>query len=428
MTIRGRIISISVTLTIISIATTSYKIWLSSSFGQAMGADVIALVSASIVAIALNLYLMWYVWRGVSDKIESLTNTMTCVANGDTTISLEAYAGEDEIAHMADAVKIFQNNTAKMQTMQREQKQRDEQLCQEKKRAMQELAHSFENKIKTIVHKLNAEVNEINGKVQEMAVTADANSEQTKEVSTVTEQAIRNVQTMAASAEELSSSIAEISRQVTQSAQIAQKASSKAETTNTTVTQMAENAKAIGAVVDLISDIAEQTNLLALNATIEAARAGDAGKGFAVVATEVKSLASQTQKATEEIAAKISAMDEIVVQTVQAIKSIAEVIAEMNDISTTVASAVEEQDAATKEIARGTQSASEGTNKVAAGIKQVSEAASANGNTARGISQAVEKLTQEAQRLDNEITHFIASLTSDDVGAATPAANVNQAA
>jgi methyl-accepting chemotaxis protein len=428
MTIRGRIISISVTLTIISIATTAYKIWLSSSFGQAMGADVIALVGASIVAIALNLYLMWYVWRGVSDKIESLTSTMMIVANGDTNISLDAYAGEDEIGHMADAVKIFQKNTIKMHTMQRQQKERDAQLATEKKQAMQELAHSFENKVKTIVHKFNAEVNEINAKVQQMAVTADANSEQTKEVSTVTEQAIRNVQTMAASAEELSSSIAEISRQVTQSAQIAQKASSKAETTNTTVTQMAENAKAIGAVVDLISDIAEQTNLLALNATIEAARAGDAGKGFAVVATEVKSLASQTQKATEEIAAKISAMDEIVVQTVQAIKSIAEVIAEMNDISTTVASAVEEQDAATKEIARGTQSASEGTNKVAAGIKQVSEAASANGNTARVVSQAVEKLAQEAQRLDNEITHFITSLTSDDDGAATPAANVNQAA
>jgi methyl-accepting chemotaxis protein len=221
------------------------------------------------------------------------------------------------------------------------------------------------------------------------------------------EQASANVQTVAASAEELSSSISEIGRQVTQSATIAGRAVEDARRTDEVVQSLAAGAQKIGEVVTLIQDIAGQTNLLALNATIEAARAGEAGKGFAVVASEVKSLATQTAKATEEIGTQIGQIQGATKDAVAAIQGIGSIIAEISGIASTIASAVEQQSAATQEIARNVQQAAQGTQQVTENISGVKEAATSTGAAATQVLGAAGDLAKQSERLTAEVNNFL---------------------
>ncbi|MBL4689923.1 MAG: chemotaxis protein [Rhodospirillales bacterium] len=226
-------------------------------------------------------------------------------------------------------------------------------------------------------------------------------------LSATAEQASANVQTVASAAEELSASIEEVGRQVRESSEIAQSAAHEAEQTNASVEELAEAADKIGQVVELISDIAAQTNLLALNATIEAARAGDAGKGFAVVANEVKSLASQTAKATGDISAQISAIQAATGNAVTAIKGIGETISKVNEIAGTIASAVEQQGAATQEIARNVQEASAGTQEVSTNIVEVQKAAGETGESSTQVLEAASELSKQSEALQAEIAAFM---------------------
>ncbi|MBV8537258.1 MAG: globin-coupled sensor protein [Alphaproteobacteria bacterium] len=241
---------------------------------------------------------------------------------------------------------------------------------------------------------------------QGLSGTAEKTSQQSSAVATAAEQASSNVQTVASAAEELSSSIAEIGRQVSESSRITSQAVDETNRTNDKIQGLAEAAQRIGDVVKLINDIAGQTNLLALNATIEAARAGEAGKGFAVVASEVKSLASQTAKATEEISGKISEMQAATGQSVEAVKVIGNTIGRINEIATTIASAVEEQGAATKEIARNVQQAASGTKEVSANITGVTTAAGETGSAASEMLSASQELAQRADHLGREVDTF----------------------
>jgi len=218
------------------------------------------------------------------------------------------------------------------------------------------------------------------------------------------------VQTVASAAEELASSILEIGRQVSTSAQLATTAADDAETSDHQVQALAASAQKIGEVIQLITSIAEQTNLLALNATIEAARAGDAGKGFAVVASEVKSLANQTAKATDDIAAQISGIQEATGATVASIKGISQRIKDMREIATQVAAAVEEQNAATQEIARNVQQAASGTREVSTNIVGVSEAATQTGRAAEDVLNASGELSRQAGQLKGFVQQFLADV------------------
>lgn len=268
-------------------------------------------------------------------------------------------------------------------------------------------ANVFENEVHSMVEIVASAATELQSTSQSMAATAEATSHQANLVALAAESAASNVQTVAAAAEELHASISEISRQVSESTRISQEAVNEASRTNVLVNGLAQAADKIGEVVKLINDIASKTNLLALNATIEAARAGDAGKGFAVVANEVKNLASQTARATDEISTQISNVQGATKDAVHAIQSIGLTITQINEIAAAIAAAVEEQGAATREIARNVQEASTGTGEVTSNINNVTEASNETGHAANEVLAASRELSSQSEKLRSKVDHFL---------------------
>ena len=266
------------------------------------------------------------------------------------------------------------------------------------------------NKVQEVVGVVAAAATEMESTAGAMSQTAERTSQQATSVAAASEQTTANVQTVATAAEELSASIREISRQVSDAASVAGSAVEEAQRTNDTVQGLAVASQKIGKVVEMIRNIAGQTNLLALNATIEAARAGEAGKGFAVVASEVKALANQTAKATEEISQEIAAMQAATKDAVHAIEGIGGTIGKVNEIATAIASAVEEQGAATQEIARNVQQAAAGTQEVSATIADVTRAASETGGSAGQMLNAAGELSRQAALLKGEVEGFLKNL------------------
>ena len=265
--------------------------------------------------------------------------------------------------------------------------------------------------------KLNDSLSEVSDATQDIMTAAGQVSglsqKSTAQVEHARHSAIEtstNVQTVASAAEELSSSIIEISRQVAESSRISQEAVVEADRTNTTVQGLAQSSDKIGEVINLIQDIASQTNLLALNATIEAARAGEAGKGFAVVASEVKNLANQTAKATEEIAAQINEIQTSTTDAVKAIQGIGKTIHKISEITSTIAAAVEEQGAATGEISRSAQQAAGGTEALTGDVETLSSAAIETGKAASGVSYAGEALKTSTQKTHDEIEKLLVEI------------------
>ncbi|MGA1854429.1 methyl-accepting chemotaxis protein [Azospirillum sp. 11R-A] len=348
--------------------------------------------------------------RGVTRPLSAMTDAMHRLAEGDSTVIVPAEGRSDEIGAMASALVVFKGNAIEKRRLEEEQRNADLRAEEERIQAMRQLADRLEQRIGGILRTVAGEARVLQQAAKMMTDTADQTNLRSEAVAAATQQTSASVETVAAAAEELSASVGEIGRQVSQSTGIAEEAVERARHANTKVDGLAAAARQVGDVVQLINSIASQTNLLALNATIEAARAGEAGKGFAVVASEVKNLANQTAKATEEISAQITAIQAATGEAVSDIQGITRVIESMNDIATGIAGAVSQQAAATGEIARNAQQASTGTRDVNHNITGVSAAAGETGTAAKNVLNASTTLSQEAVAMERQLAEFLAQL------------------
>jgi methyl-accepting chemotaxis protein len=358
------------------------------------------------VGVLIGIALAYVIGRGIVNPISGMSGAMKKLAAGDKSVAVPARGNKDEIGEMAEAVEVFKRSMIEADRLAAEQRAEQERKEQRQK-AVEGYIGEFDRRVRETLEALASASTELRATATSMSTTAEETQRQAGSVASAAEQTSANVQTVAASSEEMSSSIGEIGRQVSQASEIARQAVDDAQRTNGTVNTLAESAQKIGQVVQLIQDIASQTNLLALNATIEAARAGDAGKGFAVVASEVKSLATQTAKATEDIAAQIGSIQSVTGEAVTAIQGIGGTIARISEISTAIASAVEEQGAATHEIARNTQQAAKGTEQVSANIDGVNRAASETGAAAGQVLSSAEQLGRQSETLRTEVNRFL---------------------
>ncbi len=351
--------------------------------------------------------------RSIVPPVTGLTETMTKLAGGDNTSDVPALDRKDEIGEMAQAVEVFKQNAIEREKLEAEQEKareaEEKRLRAEAERAenVSNMIEKFDASAKEALTSVTGAAEQLKSSANSMTSTADEASQRSTTVASASEEASANVQTVASATEEMTSSIKEISQQVSHSANIADGAVTQAKEANQKVESLVEAAQKIGEVVNLINDIADQTNLLALNATIEAARAGEAGKGFAVVASEVKSLASQTATATEEIAGQITAIQGSTTDAVSAIQDISKTIGEISEVATTVASAVEEQDAATREISTNIQQAATGTQDVTTNIAEVSRGVQETGSAASQVLAASEQLSKQAADLQSSISGFL---------------------
>ncbi|PTW63221.1 methyl-accepting chemotaxis sensory transducer with Cache sensor [Breoghania corrubedonensis] len=351
--------------------------------------------------------------RNLSKPIKSLTERMRELADGNTEIEIEGSDRRDEIGAMAHAMTVFVENERKRRVLEAEQQvrlERDNERAEEIRTASKE----FEIKMGSLLDTIADSVTNLRNASTNLNAGAEQTTSQSKAVAGAAAEASSNVETVASAAEELAASVAEISRQVSSSSDIASQAATQADSTNVRIKGLSDAATRIGEVVSLIQAIAEQTNLLALNATIEAARAGEAGRGFAVVAAEVKELANQTSKATEEISSQISSIQGETQLAVGAISEITDTVNQINEITSGIAAAVEEQGAATTEIARNVQEASRGTQDVSENIEGVSGAAQVTNEAASMVADASAALEREALVLREQVGSFLESINVSD--------------
>ncbi|AFK57120.1 methyl-accepting chemotaxis protein [Tistrella mobilis] len=362
----------------------------------------VAMAVGLVIAIVATLVMI----RNVSTPVRKMTEAMRRLADRDTGVDIPGADRGDEIGAMAKAVETFRDGMIHADRMAAEQ-ERSRAEAETRRQKRETLTEGFVSRIATIVATLSGASEQVRGSADGLARTADDQSARSTTVAAAAEEASANVQTVATASEELAASIREVGARTVETADVTRAAVRQAEATDGTVQELAASARKIGDVIELIQQIAEQTNLLALNATIEAARAGEAGKGFAVVASEVKNLATQTARATEEIQAQINAMTGATGRTVEAIREISSTITRVGALTTAVASAVEQQVAATAEIARNTQQASSGTSEVLESIAGIASAAGLTGRSAEEMSGASRALAGKTRELKDVVDRYV---------------------
>ncbi|MBB6253426.1 methyl-accepting chemotaxis protein [Nitrospirillum iridis] len=348
----------------------------------------------------------WIGGAQISRPLLALVRATGRMAGGERTLEIPHQAKEDEIGEMARAIDGFRRSLIVADEAAAEQR-REQAEKASRAAAIEALLREFDHAATAVLGTVSTAARGLGATAQQMAGLVEETNGQATATATAAGHTSANVQTVAAATEEMVASIQEISRQVNRSADVAAAAVSQASETGATVAGLSDAVQRIGEVVAMIQDIASQTNLLALNATIEAARAGEAGKGFAIVAGEVKALANQTAKATEDISRQIATVQEATNDTVTAIDDIGKTISTINEISSAIAAAVEEQSATTGEITRSVQEAANGTQRVSDNIVHVSEVAHQTGDAAGRVLESSEALSSQSEALRHEVEVFL---------------------
>ncbi len=385
-----------------------------ADYGKRLTADAIEhdeqafwqIVTLVAAAMGIAIVAAFATVRSVVRPLRRVIRALAALKEGDTSVEVPV-VGRDEVAELAQAYETFRERTAEIERLKQEQEEAEKRAEEKRRQEMDALADRFENDVGAVVQTLSTQSEQLNGAAQSMGSVAEETSRQAQLVASAAEQAAASVETAASAAEEMSTSISEISGQIGRSSERAQAVRQEAESASAQVGSLNDAADKIGDVVRLIQDIAEQTNLLALNATIEAARAGDAGKGFAVVAQEVKNLAQQTTKATDEISQRIDKVQGETKEAVAAIGRISERVKEIDEAAASVATAIEQQSAAMRDISRNVQEASTGTQEVTSNIASVSKAANEAGSASEQVVGAVGELGQQATTLRGRVDAFL---------------------
>jgi len=361
---------------------------------------------ASIALVALGAVI---IWRGIARPLAAITRVTALVAEGHAGVTVPFGQRHDEIGALARSIGVFQEAMRHNEELNGKVLGDAEARARQQERLAAEAA-GFAAEIESTMAELGRISDEMRRASGQLTIAADEASERTAGAASAAADASDNVRDIASATEELSASVMEIDRQVSSSNATAAKAVTEADRTHAEIKALDEAAKRIGDVVKLIHAIAEQTNLLALNATIESARAGEAGRGFSVVASEVKALAAQTARATEEISAQIAAMQQATVRSVDAIASIQRTIREVGAVTTAIAAAVTEQGAATREIARGAETASKGTVESASEVGRLQGATADTRTNAAKVKAVSENLGIVATRIRGQVDGFVRSL------------------
>ena len=379
---------------------------LDAMLAQVMRTMAIAAAIAALLVLAVTMIVV----RRVTRPLTSVTAALTAIAEGRGDVEIDCDDRSDEIGEIARTLAVFRGTIAERRRLREEQVASIAAAGEQRKAELHRFVDAFQTSVGGIIDSVMSSSGEFERVARQLTQTARTTAELSGQSASASEAASEHVRSAAAASDELSGCIAEIIRRVQESNVIAAEAVRQAAATDQRIKELSDAGSRIGDVVKLITSIAEQTNLLALNATIEAARAGDAGRGFAVVAQEVKTLAGQTAKATEEISSQIANMQLVTKESVDAIKAIGATIERISEIATAISSAVEQQRAATQNITQSVHSAASGTSGVVNDIRSAARGADETGESSRQMFASAQALSAESLRLKAEVDKFLGGM------------------
>jgi methyl-accepting chemotaxis protein len=407
-----RFISVANDIRKILAATTLQSNSIVENIYNAAETEQLSLATILIVCLAFSIAGSVSITRSIVKPIRSVTNIMQRLSAGDTEIKMDYRGRRDEIGQMIDAIEVFRRNTLEIQAMQDSNRKAEEQRVSKRKEEMNALAEEFENSVKTIAIQLAESVTVVRSNAETMSKAANDTSEQSNSTAKTVVGTQENVDSVAQAASELTHTIDELAQRTNNVLQLANGMSEQSATSNSELERLVASVEQIMPITNLIQGIAQQTNLLALNATIEAARAGEVGKGFAVVAAEVKALAQQSGKATEEIAQKIEAVRKTCAAVVSTNGQVIAAIQNLRMFANEISTAVEEQSAATVGISTNAQLAAESSRVVAANILDLNGRADATYATSNEVLEATGRLLSHTRDVQVNVENFLRHVRS----------------